>query len=201
MLDKSPMTTVSAPGMLERAVAALCSLRAWSTTLWPAATICPAAIFPSPSAEPVTKIRAILKVYPVCASDLIFATRCLHSCRQSTLQISSGLCKAGWKPPSSNRHERRLHEPVEQCPHQDRYDQDDTGYHEGCHGVRLQQSLQDHHDCLVRNVDRIRPECDVIRPWNPDPVQPGIRTQSSGDQHGESYSDQGVPHRCHKKRV
>jgi hypothetical protein len=62
MLDKSPMTTASAPGMLERAVTARCSLRAWSTTLWPAATMFSAAIFPSPSAEPVTKTRAILKV-------------------------------------------------------------------------------------------------------------------------------------------
>ena len=62
MLERSPATAVSAPGTAASASFARVSLRACSTTRWPSATMSLAAICPRPSAEPVTKMRAILAI-------------------------------------------------------------------------------------------------------------------------------------------
>src|ERR1700733_5273739 len=59
MLERSPTTTDSAPGIAAIAARPRESLRACRTTLWPNSVRSWAAIFPKPSEEPVTKTRAI----------------------------------------------------------------------------------------------------------------------------------------------
>src|SRR5882672_5192246 len=60
MLARSPTTMSSAPAIFLRVSSARAALRACSTTLCPCSIRSSAAIFPRPSAEPVTKTRAIL---------------------------------------------------------------------------------------------------------------------------------------------
>jgi hypothetical protein len=57
--DRSPVTTVSAPGAAEVASLARWAFRAWSTTEWPREMSRWATAEPRPSEEPVMKMRAI----------------------------------------------------------------------------------------------------------------------------------------------
>src|SRR5258706_10429237 len=59
MLARSPSSAVRAPGTARNACTARSRLRPCRTTSWPSATRRRAASWPGPSAEPVTKMRAI----------------------------------------------------------------------------------------------------------------------------------------------
>src|SRR6202035_2850931 len=68
MLARSPSSAVRAPGTARMACWARSRLRPCRTTSWPSATKFRAASWPSPSAEPVMKMRA--KLVPLLAGPL-----------------------------------------------------------------------------------------------------------------------------------